>query len=101
MAQLLGAAISPSKCWFLLSVQELNFDAIVYIGIQEVAMNKLKDNINLFKDRVAHLLHPHEQLDGSVAGEQTEEVEDIDTFMNPLLGVYVVRHPVGRRPRRA
>ena len=90
------------KSGFPISFQELLPSAAVYTGLKkEAAMKSLKDSINIIKERVAHLWHPHAPVVDPVAEEQTEQEERVDLFINPMEGVNVVRHTVGRRPRRA
>ena len=66
-------------------------------------MTTLKDNIDLLRERVAHLFRAGASAPAvdEVVEEQTEQEEHVDPFMNPVLGVYVVRPHLGRRPRRA
>jgi hypothetical protein len=68
---------------------------------KKAAMNTLKDSIKMFREQIAHLLHPDAPGGGSDAGEQTEQEQHVDAVLNPWLGVDVVKHPEGRHPRRA
>ncbi len=66
-------------------------------------MSSLKDSIKTIINRVVHLWHPQVSAPvvDSAGEEQTEQEERVDLLINPLQGVNVVKHLVGRRPRRA
>ena len=64
-------------------------------------MNLLKSSIHILMEWITNRGHPGSPDDGSAYQEQTEEEEQVDLFINPWLGVDVVRHRVGNHPRRA
>ena len=64
-------------------------------------MNTLKECIGRVRNVFLRHDDPGSHADDPVSAEQTEPEESTDLLLNPLQGVNVLRHPVGRRPRRA
>ena len=66
-------------------------------------MDTLRESFKLVKDRLTGFWRAHKRLraDDTGAAEQTEQEEQVDILIDPLRGINVIRHPVGRHPRRA